>query len=100
MFSTVREKDRDYFPKEPKLTVYFKPRRSVYRGVGTELLNIKQVTSRFTAEVPILSQPSQCEICGGSNGTGTGFSPSASLFLSVYHSTSILHLTLSVCCSY
>jgi hypothetical protein len=40
-------------------------------------VNVKgsEEDSRF-AEARVRSRVSQCEICGGQNGTGTGFSPS------------------------
>lgn len=34
---------------------------------------------RLTAELQVLSKANPCRICGGQSGTGTGFSPSASV---------------------
>ena len=41
-----------------------------------------------TAEARIQSQASPCNIYGGQSGTGTGFSPTTSVFPCQYHSTS------------
>jgi hypothetical protein len=40
-----------------------------------------------TAETRIRSRVSPCEICGVQSGTGTGFSPSTSVFRCQFHST-------------
>jgi hypothetical protein len=56
-----------------------------------------QVVSRrpLTAEARVRALVNPCGFCSGQNGTGTGFSPSSSVFsLSIYHSTVALQTHL------
>jgi hypothetical protein len=48
-----------------------------------------QVVSRrpLTAEARVRARVNPCGICGGQSDTETGFSPSSSVFPSIYHST-------------
>ena len=44
---------------------------------------------RLTAEARVQSRVSQCGVCGGQSGTGTGFSPSNLVFPCQFHSTGV-----------
>jgi hypothetical protein len=61
-----------------------------------------QAVSRRPLKVDarVRSQVSPCEICSGQNGTGTGLSPSTSVFLCLYDSTNAPYSSSSTRCSY
>jgi hypothetical protein len=49
---------------------------------------LKAVSRRpLTAETRVRARVNPCEICGGQSATGTGFSPSSSVFPCQYHPT-------------
>ena len=80
---------------------------SVYRVVGTALLytietNVSPQVSRrpVTAGARVRSHVRPCEICGAQSDTGTGLSPSTSVFPCQYHSTNAPYSSSSTCCSY
>jgi hypothetical protein len=52
-----------------------------------------QVVSRrpLTAESRVRARVNTCGICGGQSATGTGLSPSSSVFRCKYHSTVVFH---------
>jgi hypothetical protein len=54
---------------------------------------IAQADSRWTltADARVHAPVSPCGICDGQSGTGTGFSPSSSVFACQYHSTIAPH---------
>jgi hypothetical protein len=54
----------------------------------------------LTTEAWVRSQVSACDICGGQSGTGSGFSPSTSIFHCQYYSTKATNSSSSTCCSY
>jgi hypothetical protein len=49
----------------------------------------------LTAESRVRAQVNLCGLCTGQSGTGTGFSPSSSVFPRQYNSTVALHTHIS-----
>jgi hypothetical protein len=66
----------------------FRPQMSVWRKTCLGRAMAQAVSRRPpTAEAQVRFWVSPCGICGGQSGTGTGFSPSSSVFSYQFHST-------------
>jgi hypothetical protein len=65
-----------------------KPSHSIFINPSKGRVMAQVVSRRpIAAEARVRARVNPCEICGGQSGTGTNFSPSSSVFPSIYYST-------------